>query len=101
MFNPSRISATVYTLDPINGYSRTLLARPALIGDVPRDGERLLVGAQHTFITVPLPKPLGGRPLVVEPRELLRAGNESPAVGRRDAAFRQEMQMVGHVAVRS
>src|SRR5688572_27235651 len=84
MFNPSRISATVYTLGSnkrILPHSPRKTSSARILEDVPRDGERLLVRAQHTFITVPLPKPLGKRPLVVEPRELLRAGNESPAVG--------------------
>jgi hypothetical protein len=69
--------------------------------DVPRNAEDVLRCAEDVLVPIPLPHPVFEYLLIVVTGELLRAGDESPAVGRWPRSGGEQVNVIGHEAVRN
>src|SRR5437899_2981812 len=72
-----------------------------IIENVPRYDLGNLVVAQDVLECISLPQPIAEGLRVIKPRVLFRACDESQAVRRLSFSFNEEMQVIGHEAVRN
>ena len=72
-----------------------------ILDDVARDAHSRFVISQDSLVPVPLPQSSAVSGFVVKPRVLLGARDEHPTIGVLSLAFDEQVNMIGHEAVRN